>query len=85
MKVKDFCIQHDLSENARYYWLRKNRAAAINRGRLCDLLLFFAQNLVENNYISIACTVFVPLISVQMVYEPLQCSEQAFEKHEWRC
>lgn len=45
MKVKDFCIQHDLSENACYYWLRKNRAAAINRGRLCDLLLFFCTEL----------------------------------------
>ena len=30
MKVKDFCIQHDLSENAYYYWLRKIRAAAIS-------------------------------------------------------
>jgi transposase-like protein len=30
MRVKDFCTQHDLSENAYYYWLRKVRSAAIS-------------------------------------------------------
>lgn len=29
MNIKDFCKQHDLSESAYYYWLRKVRAAAI--------------------------------------------------------
>lgn len=30
MRVKDFCTQHEISENAYYYWLRKIRAAAIS-------------------------------------------------------
>ena len=30
MRVRDFCDQHGLSENAYYYWLRKVRAAAIS-------------------------------------------------------
>ena len=29
MRVKDFCTQHEISENAYYYWLRKVRAAAM--------------------------------------------------------
>ena len=29
MRVKDFCSQHEISENAYYYWLRKIRAAAL--------------------------------------------------------
>ena len=29
MRVKDFCSQHEISENAYYYWLRKVRAATM--------------------------------------------------------
>ena len=29
LTVKDFCRQHEISETAYYYWLRKIRAAAI--------------------------------------------------------
>lgn len=35
LKVDDYCIEHNISRNAYYYWLRKVKAAAIeNSGTL---------------------------------------------------
>ena len=29
LTIKDYCQEHDLSQNAYYYWLRKSRRAAL--------------------------------------------------------